>query len=267
LTPAAITQRIRVLEDEIGTRLLIRSGRTVTTTEAGAAILVRSRNVLVEIRDLKSLAADSTLSGELRLGAVPSSTGGFLPDALKGMMQKHPRVVFSLTRGQAPDLYRRITRGELDAAIIAAPPFTIPKSCGWRTLVEEPFVLLRLILRQEPFIRQPRNGWTGRIVDAYLRKLNIRPRHRFEAPGIAEIAVLVDRGVGVSIVPDSRVHWPEGLSVRKTPFRDKSFLRRIGLVWAQASARTRLVRAFLDEVNAVLAHAHPSRRSSPRTPQ
>lgn len=269
LTSAAIAQRIRALEDEIGVRLLVRSGRTVTTTGAGAAILARTRNLLRDVRDIKALAADDTLSGELRLGTQPSATNGFLPDTLKRVMQKHPQVVFSIAPGPAPDLYRRTTSGELDAAIIAAPPFAIPKSYGWRVLVEEPFVLLtpqsmrvrspRAILAKEPLIRQPRNGWSGRIVEAYLHKLNIRPQSRFEVPGLGEIAVLVDRGLGVSIVPDSRLHWPEGLSLKKTSFRDKSFVRRIGLLWTRTSVRTRLVQALLDEANAVLAQ-DPIRR-------
>src|SRR5260370_14224452 len=58
LTSAAVAQRIRALESEIGARLLFRSGRNVRPTEAGAAILARARNFLGEVRDLKSIAAN-----------------------------------------------------------------------------------------------------------------------------------------------------------------------------------------------------------------
>src|SRR3989449_7517315 len=64
LTPAAVAQRIRALEGEIGSRLLLRSGRNVKPTEAGAAILGRARNILGEARDLKSIAATDRLTGE-----------------------------------------------------------------------------------------------------------------------------------------------------------------------------------------------------------
>src|SRR5262245_23212866 len=108
LTPAAIGQRIRLLESEIEARLLVRSGRTVATTEAGLAFLDRARSVVEDIRDLKAIGTDDSLSGELRLGALPSATCGFLPVALKRMTQKHPRVAISIVPGVGPDLYSRV---------------------------------------------------------------------------------------------------------------------------------------------------------------
>src|SRR5262249_39946743 len=78
LTPTAVAQRIRTLETEVGSRLIIRSGRTVTSTEAGTVILDRARNVLGEVRDLKSAAASDRASGQLRLGAVPSMLAGLV---------------------------------------------------------------------------------------------------------------------------------------------------------------------------------------------
>src|SRR5437773_7814759 len=70
LTPAAIAQRIRTLESEIGASLVSRSGRTVRLTEAGTAIMERARGLLANVRDLKSIALSDAPSGELRLGAI-----------------------------------------------------------------------------------------------------------------------------------------------------------------------------------------------------
>ena len=76
LTSAAVAQRIRALESEIGVRLLFRSGRTVRPTRSGAAILGHARNFVGQVRDLKSIAAHDTPSGELRLGAIIKSARG-----------------------------------------------------------------------------------------------------------------------------------------------------------------------------------------------
>src|SRR5215475_4048959 len=57
LTAAGVSQRIRSLEDEIGVRLVARSGRTMRPTAAAASILDRARIVQREVRDLKSIAA------------------------------------------------------------------------------------------------------------------------------------------------------------------------------------------------------------------
>ena len=90
LTSAAVAQRIRALENEIGVRLLFRSGRTVRPTQSGAAILVHARDFLGHVRDLKSIAANDAPSGELRLGAVQSAKAGLLPNILSGMAKKYP---------------------------------------------------------------------------------------------------------------------------------------------------------------------------------
>ena len=76
LTAAGLAQRTRVLEAEIGARLVVRAGRAVKPTEAASAILDRARRLLSEARDIKSIAASGVLSGELRLGVMQTSLPG-----------------------------------------------------------------------------------------------------------------------------------------------------------------------------------------------
>src|SRR3546814_17318652 len=61
------------------------------------------------------------------------------------------------------DLYRRVTDGDLDAAVLVQPQFTLSKSCDWHNLRDEPLVVLtppgmedrppHELLGTEPFIR------------------------------------------------------------------------------------------------------------------
>jgi DNA-binding transcriptional LysR family regulator len=263
LTAAAIAQRISALEREIGVGLLFRSGRNARPTVAGAAILGRAREFLSELRDLKSIANADAPAGEIRLGAMQTSISGILPDTLMLMTKKYPRIEVHIARGGSSELYHKVLNGELDAAIIAQPPFAIPKAYDWRVLREEPLVVLtpasaparnpHAVLASEPFIRLGRNSWGGRLVDDYLRHVRIRPRDRFELDSTEAIAAMVDRGLGVALVPNWAPPWPEGLSLAKLPVPNRSFPRRIGLIWARASVRVRLVHSFLEEAITALA--------------
>jgi DNA-binding transcriptional LysR family regulator len=279
LTPAAVAQRIRALESEIGAGLVVRSGRTVQPTEAGAAILGRARMFLGEVRNLKSIAAADRPSGELRIGAFQTAVTGLLPGILKLMAEKYPQITVYVAPGTSVDLYPKVLAGDLDAAIIARPPFAIPKVCDWRPLREEPLIVLtpasarvrdpNVILASEPFIRLDRRSWAGQLTDAYLRRAGIRPHERFEIDSFPAIATMVDQGLGVALVHDWTPPWPEGLSVRKIPVPGSVFARHIDLIWVRASLRLRLVRAFLEVAATTVAparvvarnriHKHPVR--------
>jgi DNA-binding transcriptional LysR family regulator len=262
LTPAAVAQRVKMLESELGTTLVRRSGRTVGATEAGERILARARAVLHDIRDLRTDVENTgALSGQLRLGGMATMMGSLIPDALAGLLRQHPHVDFYLEPGSSLDLYRKVTSGDLDAAVIAQPLFNLPKSCDWHTFRVEPFVLLtpaamqvddvHTTLLTEPFIRYDRNVVGGQLADTYLRQHGIKPHQRCELDGLAAIATLVDRDLGVSLVPDWAPHEYPGLSVRKWPLPHSAPKRLVGLMWGRSCARIRHVQAFLDAAHAV----------------
>lgn len=274
LTPAAVAQRVHALESEMGTGLVVRSGRTVRPTEAGGVIIDRVRKLIGDARDLKSLATSEVPAGELRLGAIAPAISGLLPDALARLTREYPRMDVYIRRGTSSDLYRQVLDGDLDAAVIIEPPFPIPKACDWRVFHEEPLLVLAPaamqrrdpleLLANEPFIRWDRNNWTGQLIDRYLRRAGIRPHEKFELAGIESVATMVDRGLGVALVPDSPPPWPEGLALAKLPVPDATFTRRLGLIWTRASARIRLVNTFIEEAMKTQQARHDPREHRKR---
>jgi DNA-binding transcriptional LysR family regulator len=241
LTPAAVAQRVKMLEEELGAKLVRRSGRTVGTTEAGERILERARAVLHDIRDLKSDLNDaSELAGELRLGGTPTMMTSLIPDVLGKLLARHPQMDIYLEPGTSVDLYRKVVNGDLDAAVLVQPLFDLPKSCDWHTFREEPLVLLtpasmqvsdvHEALRSQPFLRYDRNVVGGQLA---------------ELDGLDAIAVMVDRGLGVSLVPDWLMTRFGGLALAKWPLPHAFPKRVVGLLWGRSSARMRLVQAFL----------------------
>ncbi len=83
------------------------------------------------------------------------------------------------------------------------------------------------------------------------------PRERFELNALNAIAVMVDRGLGVSLVPDWARPWPEGLKLVRIPLPREFEPRRIGIVWSRSTIRIRLVHAFLQQSRtAMVAQQH-----------
>lgn len=260
ITPAAVAQQIRTLERELGAPLIARAGRTVSLTEEGSRILQRARDLLRDVADMRSVANDSEVSGELRLGACPTALAGMLPDILARMVDAFPQINVYIRPGYSAELYRAVENGELDAALVLQAPYNLPKTCDWQLLREEPLVVIapaRMagrdphdLLRSEPLIRYDRTQWGGRVADDYLRRAGIVPHERFELNGLNAIAVMVDRGLGVSLVPDWAKPWPEGLDLVRIPLPMPSEPRRIGMVWSRSTVRIRLVTVLLQESRA-----------------
>lgn len=257
ITPAAVAQQLRTLERELGTTLVARVGRTVSMTEEGSRILQRARDLLRDVADLRSVANDNAVSGELRVGACPTALAGMLPDILARMVENFPQINVFIQPGYSADLYRAVESGELDAALVLQAPYSLPKTCQFQLLREEPLVVLapsrmagrdpHELLANEPLIRYDRHQWGGRQADEYLRNAGIVPHERFELNALNAIAVMVDRGLGVSLVPDWAKPWPEGLDLVRMPLPLPSEPRRIGVVWSRSSVRERLVNVLIRE--------------------
>lgn len=268
LSPSAIAQQLQALERELGAPLIVRVGRTVRMTEQGGRILAHARQLLRDAADLKSIANDDALSGELHLGACTTPLMGMLPEILARVSSRFPDITVHIESGNSAQLYAQVEAGNLDAAFVLEAPYPLPKTSEWRVLREEPLIVLAPaslahrtahdLLANEPLIRYDRNQWGGRHADEYLRKAGIRPHERFELNALNAIAVMVDRGLGVSIVPDWSPPWPEGLNLARLPLPTAEIGRRIGIVWSRSTIRLRLVNILLSEaVAASRAIAHP----------
>lgn len=257
MTPATLAQRLRTLESTVGIPLIVRSGRTVKPTVAGARIVDRARSILREIRDLKSAASDTDLpAGPLRLGATATGMSGIAPAILKDWVRQYPHINIYIEPATNNVLYGRVLDDSLDAAVLVHPGFNLPKTCAWQGLRRESLILLtpsslqvtdvfETIVR-EPFILHDRSVIAGKMAYDYLNRHGVRPQVRFELEGIESIAKLVSEGLGVSILPDWPVTGPFSPALRKWPLPAPCPSRVVGVLWMRSGARTTLVKAFVD---------------------
>jgi DNA-binding transcriptional LysR family regulator len=78
-----------------------------------------------------------------------------------------------------------------------------------------------------------------------LRSKQLKVRERFEMDALDAIAALVNRALGVAVVPDWAPPWLERLDLQKVPLDGFTERREVGVLWNQASPRIAFVRTFL----------------------
>lgn len=257
LSQAAVAKRVRSLEAEIGVDLVVRLGRTVSPTPAGQNIASRAKVLLKALEQLSVVENDAEFAGRLRLGAIPNSIAGILPGPLVQCQETYPKIQIDIVPGQSHELLASIESGSLDCAILVKPTFELSKEFDWLTLRKEELVLIapktlggrsaNELIQTEPFIRYDRNVWGSKIITDYLRKHGLEPRERFNLVTLHAIAVLVDRGLGVALVPDWSPPWPEGLSLIKYDLNEPDIYREIIFLWSRKSEKMGLIGAVGDK--------------------
>jgi DNA-binding transcriptional LysR family regulator len=274
LTQAAMAQRLKALERDIGVPLVSRVGQTVKPTSAGLSIIERAHDLLSTVRHIRSIAVEDADIGELRLGAISAAMIGILPSALEDFCRLLPGVGVHVTPGVSEALYQDVVDGELDAAIIIRPHhFALPKTCSWHLLFKEEFIVLKSaaiacndgveLLREQPFIRYDRRHWDGQIADRYLTERGLKPHARFEMDGLDVIVALVGKGLGVSLVPNSFPLRHLGSNVTKVPLGNGQPHREIIFISNRSSPSPRFLEIFHQCVKSkIVPHRHSCRADS-----
>ncbi|WP_439587834.1 LysR family transcriptional regulator [Hydrogenophaga sp.] len=98
MSPAVVTRLVADLEEHLGTRLLHRTTRRVSLTEAGDAYLDRVRLILLELDEAHALVSSHTseLAGVLHLLAPPVLATHVLAPLVSGFRQAYPKILLDI---------------------------------------------------------------------------------------------------------------------------------------------------------------------------
>ena len=123
VTQPTMSMQVQKLEDELGVKLFDRSKQPITPTEIGIEILEQSRNILKESYKLKELISNqkSTVSGELRIGIIPTMAPYLMPKVISAFMVKYPDVQLVIWEYMTDQIIHELKNGLLDCGILSTP--------------------------------------------------------------------------------------------------------------------------------------------------
>lgn len=123
VTQATLSMMIKKLEEELDVKIFDRSKQPVKTTDIGLQIILQARKIISESKKLKEIIQDEKgiLSGELKIGIIPTLAPYLLPLFLKQFMQSYPLVKLNISEFTTDAILRRLKSGDLDAGILATP--------------------------------------------------------------------------------------------------------------------------------------------------
>jgi LysR family glycine cleavage system transcriptional activator len=255
VTPAAVSQQVRLLEAHLGAPLFRRAPRGLATTDLGAAYLPSVSDGLERLRAGTGEVFGGARRGGLRSGAlvvrVPGSFGQlWLMPRLERFRQRHPDIALRITTRAEPaefagdgiDAELRYGSGDWPGlkSVPLAPEFVFPvsaKPLGKRALGAA--TLLHVI--------GYRDGWPAWCSAAGLRELDTEQGLRFDVSHLALDAAR--RGLGVALG-----RWPMvAEDIRRgslvAPFKIAlPVAEAYHLVWSERALRQDRIAAFRDFV-------------------
>jgi DNA-binding transcriptional LysR family regulator len=238
LTPAAISQRVRSLEDELGIKLVARNGQTVSPSAACLSILPRLRHIASEVYRIPNDLDSKGLTGQFRIGAISTALSDRIPVVLSRLKTESSETSLIITPGTSVSLFKKLVNEELDAALMIRPPQTLPKMLSMIRLERQRFVAivaeqdcrpLEQILRSEQVLIYDTRSWGGQPVAPWVLDHLAPGQILCELDALEAIAAAVEQGIGFGIVPE----W-HGLArhrkIRRIALSDVHIFRELVLV-------------------------------------
>lgn len=248
----AFSVAIKELENMLNIQLVDRTNKNVTVTSLGRDIARQARVVLRDLEDMVDIAKgnQAPLTGQLKLGVIPTIAPFLLPKILPALRKAYPELKLYLKEDLTERVYDRLMDGELDIILIALPyelrnvtdmplfddrfylahhqrsSFVDPAKFNMNTLPSDSILLLE-------------DGHCLR--DHALSACNIKNADKVSsitATSLLTLVQMVDADLGITYLPEMAVNSPLLKNTKiKTVAMDASSYRQIGLVWRKASTR------------------------------
>jgi LysR family hydrogen peroxide-inducible transcriptional activator len=252
VSQSAFSNAIQELETTLGARLVDRTNRSVTITSTGREVAVQAQLVLRDVDGLVELSRGRSepLTGELRLGVIPTIAPFLLPGVLPKLRKRYPKLELLLAEDQTDRIHRRLLDGDLDVLLLALPWEL--RGVDEMSLFEDPFCLA---CREGTDRVDPKNYRFNRLTSdsillledghclrehalAACRIRNTEKVRRFGASSLLTLIEMVDADLGITFLPEMAQGSAllRNTRVRLWPIGERSY-RTIGLVWRKGSGR------------------------------
>src|SRR5579862_1303948 len=259
-TQPAISSQIRSLEEEVGAKLLDRSGGKVSITASGKLFLKFAEDVLEARKMMLTAVAENERipKGEIVVGANEGTCLHILPEVFAEFKKQYPDVNISITRSDYAKILESVIDNSVDFGVVSLP-------------VQDPRLTIVLIHRDElvvitppkhplakfksvtiaeaasfPLI-VPKAGHTRDALENLFYERKLKPRYTMELDSSELLKRFVAADAGIGFIARSNVlEDVRASALVSIPISDATIRRDLALVFRKDKALSRAALAFID---------------------
>ena len=254
---SSISHMLNDLEEEWGVMLLTRSRAGIQLTSDGIKILPYAQKLCEDFQQIQEQVENLNKleTGLIRIGTFSSVATHLLPEIIKRFHNHYPNVSYELLLGDYNQVEHWISEGRVDCGFLRLP--TLPRFETVSLGLDQMLVVLPenhryadcgkfpvKALEEDSFMMVEKGG-DAEIADIF-RQNKIHPRIQFTTWDDHAIMAMVEKGLGISILPE--------LVLRRTPYHivkkelEIPAYREIGLALKNRKTAPLAVKCFLDHL-------------------
>lgn len=213
---STVSFQIRQLEKELDTQLFERINHTVVLTEKGRDVLKYAHAVSKLTQELRGSMQDGkTVKGHIRLAMADSLCDSFLSEQFPDFRQRYPGITLEIIAAGTEEMFRLLNQNEADAILtldnhLYHTEYRIVREekaqMHFIAAADNPLCREKRIpvhrLPDEPFLLTEKGMSYRRLMDEKLAGMSLEIQPVLEVGSTSRICFLVERGVGMSFLPD-----------------------------------------------------------------
>lgn len=253
-----LSQQLKLLEEELGVKLVERGSRHIQLTDAGEILRNRARQIL-ELSDsaVKEISDYSKgLKGTLSIGTVSSSGATLLNDRMSEFHKKYPGIKFEIHEGNTFTLVDLLNKGIIEVGIVRTPFKTQNFECRYAKL--EPMVAVTAKdypwntgesaiaiyeLKDQPLILYRR---FEQLIYEACQEEGFEPDIFCKNDDARTTLLWAKAGLGIGIVPKSAFHLMDNGTMLYKELENKKLMTQIAAVWIKDRYISSLAKKFID---------------------
>jgi DNA-binding transcriptional LysR family regulator len=257
-----LTARLHALETELGEKLFVRTRQGMRLTDAGRAFLPFAERATQAVREGRDAIAElnSASAGHLVIASAPAVSTYVLPPLLERFAAAHPRVEVAVRTGHSEEVLQMVLKSEVQLGLgrelrhhdIELIPF-YEEELGLMVAPGHHLAERRSVtmadLAAEQLILFDRTSSYYELTQASFASAGLTPRSMFELDNIEATKKMVERKLGVALLPRTAVSVEVAADkLRRVPISDALPMRRrlVAMRRHDQGPPSGVVKAFLD---------------------
>jgi LysR family hydrogen peroxide-inducible transcriptional activator len=268
VTQPTLSMQIQKLEEELGVKIFDRTKQPVIPTEIGARIIAQARTVLREAGLIVEMISDQkdTLTGELRIGVIPTIAPYLLPPLFKNIRENYPQVKLVVKELITEDVIHELKNNRLDCGIVVTPlkDASIKEDVLFyeelfvyvsrkNLLFDKKYVIPAEINPDQLWLLEEGHCFRSQILNLCELQKHTGLNFKYETGNIETLKRMVDKTDGLTILPELAVMEfakPQLKYVKR--LKEPSPAREVSLVTHRDHLKTKLIQLLKEEVLSIV---------------